>query len=85
MGRKPKDGKEKSERELQDAYVAKTKHAIHRIDDWADKLMNYAESKKYSLTDAQREKMLTHLADTITAVADAYTETPEVVEKGFDF
>lgn len=81
MGRKPKNGKEKSAQELMTAYTTKVSHAVQRIDDWADKIVKLAKSKKYQLNATAQQKVLENLAQKVDEIRESFEATEEAEEK----
>lgn len=58
---KPK--KKSTPEELKAGHKDKVKHCVTRVDTWLEKTIKAMKSKKYPLTDAQREKALTHIGE----------------------
>ena len=47
--------------ELAAGHKDKVKHCVTRLDTWLEKTVKAIKSKKYPLSDAQREKVLAHI------------------------
>jgi uncharacterized protein with HEPN domain len=70
----PKASK-KSDSEKQAGYVSRIAHAVERIDDWTAKIAKASKSRKYSLTDAQKNRVLEHLGENVDKLQSAFAST----------
>ena len=62
----------KPKAELEKEFVEKVRHAVISAGKWTQKVTRYARSKKYNLTDVQKNKIL-----------DQYGKMIETVEASF--
>jgi len=80
MPKKPKDGKEKTPQEKEQAFVAKVEHAMSRVADWSESLVKLSRNRKGYLGDQDREKLASDYRELSEGVLEALS-TP-LTEKG---
>ena len=57
MTGKPKERIEKSEQELENAYIAKVEHSMERFEMWSEKLVKLVRSRKSYLSEKDKTKL----------------------------
>ena len=82
----PKKSKKNPET-LQKEFLVKTAHIVDKIVDWNEKLVKALQSRKYSLTDLQKDKARNTLEGSYADLVDAFEAEPseKVEKKGFSF
>lgn len=74
---------DKSPDELLAQHKAKVEHQVDRIMLWTGKLVKSIKSKKYQLTDAEKQKVQNTIASTFDETMMAFQPTQTAEEKKF--
>lgn len=78
----PKKSK-KNPGELEKNHKDRTAHAVTNADKWLRKVAKLGASKKYALTEAEKEKIMEYLSESVNVLSTAFSEIEETVETGF--
>ncbi len=77
---------DKSEKRLAEEHLVRIAHDIDQIDNWTVKLTKAVGSRKYPLSDAQKQEVAAHVNESVEKFNTSLTETEDETQKtGFKF